>query len=1044
MENLILKYSPEKIPYDKTRHIPVEEAKELIISEGLNTRKLSHAINEKNIWVYNFDGTNYLDRIDIGRIYHTHQKRKAGLTIERYFTKKGKDPFDSVEFEERNLEIKDSDGNIIFKLENAYFPKSWSDNSAKIVASKYFFTPEKEEWKEALKQKIKRDKEYSPTHLIDRVTNFIADEGWKLGYFASKKDKDAFADELKWLQINQRFAFNSPVQFNAGIYNKYGISGSYGINYWKDPETGKVIKVENGEYIHPQCHACFIKGPRDDLESILQHVVDEGAVFASGSGIGQDIGVLRAEGELLSGGGKASGPRSFTKILDDGAGTIKSGGKSRRAARHTSMRYHHPDIVDFIRSKVEEDKKVKILIENGYDSSMDGEAVKTVTLQNTNISVRLDDEFFEQVENDKEIELRYVKSGKPAGRIPARKMLQEIAFGSWRVGDPGVQYESMIQFMHTTKNSGKINSSNPCSEYMSNDDTSCNLHSQNLIAYADEKGNFDVAEFERGIWLASIASDIFNDAACYPIKSIAMISPEFRTIGVGYANLGALLMRKGIPYNSKQGRALAGAIATIMTGVAYNASIDIAEKLGTFTHFEFNRNPMLEVMERHRKNIGKLEENLGKYIPNDMKKAAQSLWNRVIEKGKEVGFRNAQATLLAPTGTISYLMDCDTTGVEPATALAINKNLAGGGNIKISNKEVPNALKNLGYNKKQREEIVDYISEDFGNDVLKNTVIGAPHLNPDHYGVFETALGNFDGKGALPFEAHIKMLGAIQPFISGAISKTNNLPEIATVKDIYDGYILGHELGIKALTVFRNNSKPTSALNLGNKTFRRLERGEKEDLPDNRDSYEWEVKIGNDELSFHVIVGDYPDGRPGQITFLSYKAGSTVGSLLSNAGIMASKGLKSGMTLEEITNAWLGHQLEPKGFISGHKYIKTCSSPLDFAARLLRLEYLRQMEMAEGEMEVNQEDLRGFQNGAFRTYERMKISDWDFKQVIEDSEYGGFVKRKKDGELPKSKSEKRKNLRGVPCIKCGNIMTQTGPGCFQCENCAEKIGGCGL
>ncbi len=1064
----IKKYSPMDLNvYDKERHIPIKDAFGLLEKQGdpyLSPEKLRQVIDKGDIRVYDFKQTQYLDRLDIGRVYHKTSKRNGGLTIERYFSTEGKDPFESVgEYETRHLKIleKSEDGKekIKFEMIDAVFPKSWSDNSARIVADKYFFKPKDDVWKKKLEDSIGKPYEFSPTHLINRVTNFIVDEGDKLGYFASDKDREIFRDELKWLQINQRFAFNSPVQFNAGLFNEYGIEGSKGIvnwrnpitgevesvergrGYWKNPRTKKVEEFDEGEYIHPQCHACFIKGPRDDLESIVQHVKDEAAIFASGSGIGQDIGVLREEGAPLSQGGKASGPLSFLKIYDDAAGTIKSGGKSRRAARMTTMRYYHPDIMKFIRSKVGEDRKALILMENDIEAGMDGEAVRTVTSQNTNLSIRVDDYFFEQLEKGGKIELKRVTNGEVVGEVPAERMLREIAFGSWRIGDPALQYESKIQDMHTAKNSGRINSSNPCSEYMFLDDTSCNLHSHNLLADSDEKGNFNVEEFKKAVWLSSIASDILNDAAGYPVKDIAMISPEFRTIGTGYANLGALLMRRGLAYDSNEGRALAGAITALMTGTSYEASSDLAEKLGPFIHFEFNKGPMLEVMKKHKKN---LENVLWEHVPGDLKKAAYDSWENVVDRGEKVGFRNAQASVLAPTGTISYFMDCDTTGVEPAYSLISDKYLAGGGTIPITTKEVPNALRNLGYSPEEIKDISKFIDNN-------NTVIGAPHLNPDSYNVFATAVGNEKGKGAISFEGHVRMLGAAQPFISGAISKTNNMPESATVKDIYDSYMLANNLGLKAFAVFRHNSKPTSAMSVGERSLKVLKRGEKEDLPFSGSSFRQAPNI--DGVPFLINIGEYEDGRPGEIVIESYTSDSTLGAILKVAGIDASTALKRGVDLEDVVKKWV-HGFEPRGLVTvetsnkkiiPHPYIKQVSSPLDFIRRLTLLHYKGDTSMAQEPDKIDVRKLRGFTHGAFRTYARMKVDDWDVNDVLNDPELGGFVEDK-GGMLKLLNEDKPKKGNGNPsgrvCV-CGNAMRQITPGCWECKNCGDKFGGCG-
>jgi ribonucleoside-diphosphate reductase alpha chain len=1018
--------------YDSVRHIKLDDAKALIKNKenSLKFNKLKNALDNESIQVYDFKGEKYLDRLDIGRIYHVGGENE-GMSINRNFSIKGEDPFESVgDYQELELSIPGAD----FNMPDAYFPKSWENSTANnIVGNKYFFKPDKEEWREKLIEKIGKDHEYSPIHLINRVTNFVADEGERLGYFKTSEDKETFADELKWLQINRRFAFNSPVQFNAGLYNEYGVEGGNGINFNRDPETGVVTRIENADYKKPQCHACFIKGPRDDLESILKHAIDEGAIFSSGSGIGQDIGVLRSEGESLSCGGKASGPLSFFKIYDDCAGTIKSGGKSRRAARMTTMNHDHPDILKFVRGKVREDKKALDLMKAGYEPGMDGEAVNTVTYQNTNISVRAGDEFFDLVENDGKVKLKRVTDGGIVEEVSAKRMLEEIAYGSWRIGDPAIQYNTKIQEMHPCKNSGEQKSTNPCSEYLFLNDTSCNLLSHNLLEYSDNLGNFNIEEFKNAVKLTTIASDIINDAASYPVEDIARISPEFRTIGVGYANLGALLMRKGLAYDSDEGRALTSAITSLMTGTAYETSSDLAEKLEPFTHFEFNKKPFMEVMNKHKKN---LDDVMWEHVPEDLKNASYESWENVVEKGDAHGFRNAQATVLAPTGTISFLMHADTTGIEPGISLKIMKSLAGGGSVELVNEEVPNALTNLGYNKSQINDISEYIKNN-------NKVVGSPHISPEHYEVFDTAFGDGKGNGTIPFEGHVKMLSAAQPFISGAISKTCNLPESATVKDIYDSYTLGKDLGLKALAVFRNNSKPTAALNLSERGFVELKRGEKEDLPLQRNAFENEINIGG--KNFHIVVSEYPNGKPGQVTFLSYKAGSDLGALLTTSGVQASRALKRGVTLDDVAEGWIGHEFAPSGLVTGHPFIKMAQSPLDFAGKFLKLEYLGDLSVSTiPPEEVDITQLRGYQNGAFRTFNREKVDDWDFEQVIKDPEYGGFTDSLDLDNLIVQSNGKLSNNRGVTCAGCGNMMRQTSPNCFSCEKCGDKVGGCGL
>ena len=1033
---------------DKSRHIGVEEAYDLVGSQkdrNLPLSSLKRAVDEGKIHIYHFNGISYLDRLDIGRIYHKSRKKIEGLSIDRYFSIEGENPFEAAgPYQNVSLSIS-GEGIDIFRMDDACFPTSWDNqNCNKIVAQKYFFKPYKEVWKQALRAKIGKDHEFSPVHLIGRVTNFIISEGDKLGYFRTQRDKEIFADELRSLQINRRFAFNSPVQFNAGIFHEYGVSGSEGVHYFRDPKTGIVSKVEEGEYIHPQSHACFIKGPQDNLESILAHVIDEGAVFSSGSGIGQDIGVLRGEGEPLSGGGKASGAISFLGIYDDAAGTIKSGGKSRRAARMTIMNYQHPDIMAFIRSKVKEDHKALVLMRAGYGGGMDGEAVRTVTMQNTNISVRVDDEFFEKVRNGGKVKLKRVIDGIVVDEIDAKRMLQEIAYGSWRVGDPAVQYDSKIHEMHTCKNSGRQRASNPCSEYLWLDNTSCNLGSHNLLSYSDSEGNFNFESFTQAVRLTQIAQDILNDASSYPVRDIANISPEFRTTGIGYCNLGALLMRKGLAYDSEEGRTFTSAVTALLTGIAYETSAEMAEKLEPFIHFEFNKESFLEVMRRHQKS---LDDVVWDHVKEEgLREATYNSWKRAIEKGNRFGFRNAQTTNIAPTGTIAYLMGADTTGIEPAISLKITKNLAGGGTLTLVNNEVSRALSNLRYSHKQTEDIIDFIDKN-------NGVIGAPHLNPDHYSIFDTAFGDGKGNGTIAFEGHVRILGAAQPFISGAISKTCNTPHESTVKDIYDSYLLGHELGLKALAVFRDNSKPTVALTHSNRDFRELKRGEKEELPSSGNSFRQEIRIGG--IPFLINVGEYNDGRPGEVVIESYSAGSTIGDALRLAGISASKALKRGVDIEDVVAGWIGLKSEPSGLVTidnpkgSHPFIKTALSPFDFLGKHLLIHYKGRTDLANDEKLVDVKNLRGATHGAFMAYDRMNVNEWDADSVLQDPEYGGFIEQdsKKIVLLSENRdngSEKRlSNNRGITCNSCGSLMKQTAPNCYSCMNCGDKIGGCG-
>jgi ribonucleoside-diphosphate reductase alpha chain len=1025
--------------YNPERHIDIEDAKSLISSESTinsyltnGVSRLESAVNSGDIITLEKEGNFYIDRLAIGRLFHQNNENPTGTSFQRYNTDGQINPLDTVgPYEIRHLQTKDKDQKVIFDMEDGEVPSSWSDNDATIVMSKYAYVPKGEEETRKLESILGNDHENSVKHIWSRVANYISQSGEEFGYFSSKEDKEIFGDELLWLMANRKVAFNSPVQFNAGLHTEYELEGNGNKKYWRDPNTGEIQKITEGGNIRPQNHACFILGPQDDLTSIAQHAVDEIGIFESGSGVGQDIGVLRAEGESLSCGGGSSGPLSFLKGYDVWAGTIKSGGKSRRAARMTSMRQSHPDIMKFIRSKVGEEKKILTLMRAGYEGGMDGEAITTVAYQNTNISTRLDDHFFEQLSSGGDIELRNVKDGEVVNKISADKILKEISFGIWRIGDPGVQFEDTIQDMHTVKNSARINASNPCSEYMSIDDTACNLASLNLLEFADLQGNFDVKGFQQAIKIVATGQNILNQSSGYPVKSIAQISPELNNIGIGYANIGALLMRKGLSYDSDEARQFTASITALLTGTAYELSADLAENIGTFEHFEFNKNPMLEVIEKHKKS---LDDIVWDSVPGDIKDAAFNSWNAAEAKGNKHGFRNSQVSVLAPTGTISYLMGCETTGPEPYIAFSISKNLAGGGSLKLdNNKEIPNGLKNLGYSEEDIQSIATYIADN-------GTTVGSPDLKPEHQKVFETAVGNEDGIGSLPFLGHVKMLGAMQPFISGAISKTNNFPEQTTVKEIYDGLIQAHDHRLKAVAAFRSNSKLSAALSFGeDRNLNQPSWGEKVDLPTNRQAYEWEFKIG--ETPIHLIASEYPNtGLPGQIALLAYDGGTTLNSALKIAGIQASKSLKTGTPLEKILDSWKGHTMEPHGLVFDNEHIKQAKSIFDAAQKILRLEYLGDISVAEEPDKVNFDKLRGSDSGSFRYLERKNVDEWEIEDVLEDPETGGF---KKSSKNRLKKSQKKATSNGSTCSICSTLMVQTGPGCFECKNCGDKVGGCG-
>ncbi len=1034
------KYSPFPLDsYDKGRHIPLNDARELIISQkdsNLNVASLDKAIENKNLTVYSFGREEkYLDRLDIGRVFHT-KKDKKGLTIEKYFSKNVDDVFESFgKYKPRNLKIERDDGEIIFEMKNAMFPESWTDQHAKIVAQKYCFRPNKPEWKEKLKNKLGIEEENSPKHLITRVSNFFADEGWKLGYFATEDDRENFRSDLMFLQAHRMAAFNSPVYFNVGLFSEYGVEGAPAISFTRNPKTGEVKKVTSGCYVNPVTHACFIRAARDNLVSILQQGVEEGSIFGHGSGVGGNIGALREKGSSLSGGGKPSGPLSFMAWFDRGAATIKSGGKSRRAARMQTMNSNHPDIEDFIMAKIREDKKALILMENGYSPGMDGEAYTTVAFQNSNLSVRLDDKFFEALKNTKngKIDLISVNTGDIVGQASADDLLKRISFGSWRIGDPGVQYSSMIQEYNTCPLSGTINSSNPCGEYIFLDDTSCDLASTNILTFTDLKGNFDTKSFTKANRIMTIALDIANNVAAYPVEEIARVSPEFATIGLGYTNLGNTLIRKGLAYDSEEGRAFTSAITAIMGANANETSAELAEHLGTFMHFELNKKQMLKVIRKHKKN---LETISWEHVDENLKKYAFKCWSRTEKAGGKFGFRNAQTTVIAPTGTISYLMGCDTTGIEGAYELITTKFLAGGGEIDLINREVPNALDNLGYNPEQKEKIQKYLTEN-------KTLVDCPDLIPEHRNIFATAKGDANGQGAIPFKSHIKMVAAAQPFVSGGISKTMNLPGQANVRQIYDGFVLGYKLGVKGLTIFRDDSKPISVMG-DQKTFVKLKRGQKRKLEDIAKSRDFKIQIldpsTNHLTKLHVLVTEFPNGKPGQIGFFAYEPGSSLGALLRQSGISATTLLKGGLDLEDALRGWIGPEYSPKGRVWANPHVKDCKSVLDAAAKIILLQYKGMKEFAVEPDKVDITTLRGFENGAFRAYNREKIDDWSFDDVMEDHEWGGFVESKGDLFTLQEEKIERKDL--LVCRSCGQkTLRRVSSNCYECP-CGNKIGGC--
>src|SRR3990170_2047090 len=695
---------------------------------------------------------------------------RKGLAFSRYFTKPKISPYDEVEWELRTASIGNEKGKTIFEQRGVEVPKGWSQTATNIVASKYFHgklgTPERES---------------SVRQLVSRVVDTIADWGIAQGYFAAPEEGENFRSDLAHLMLTQKGSFNSPVWFNCGVER---CEPDAHIRNWHWSEAEQRVVNEDTGYRNPQCSACFINSVQDSLDSILTLAKTEGMLFKWGSGSGSNLSSLRSADETLSGGGKASGPISFMKGFDAFAGVIKSGGKTRRAAKMVILNIDHPDIVDFIECKAKEERKAWKLVEAGYDPSLDGEAYSSIFFQNANNSVRVTDEFMRAVEEDGEWQTKEVTTGKPAGTYRARDLMREIGEAAHQCGDPGMQYDTTINRWHTSKNSGRINASNPCSEYMFLDDTACNLASLNLMKFLTPGGQFDAESFRHAVDTVILAQEIVVDNASYPTERIAINSHNSRPLGLGYANLGALLMATGLPYDSDAGRDFAATITALMHGQAYLTSARIASGTGPFPHYDRNREPMLEVIAMHRESLRQIDP---RHLPGDatgqqLFSTAQDVWKECYETGARFGYRNSQVTVLAPTGTIGFMMDCDTTGVEPDLALVKYKKLVGGGLMKIVHQTVPMALSKLGYTKPEIEAIVHHIDE-------HETIEEAPCLKPEHLPVFDCAFKPSQGERSIHYMGHIRMMGATQPFISGAISKTVNVPKGASVDDVEQAYI---------------------------------------------------------------------------------------------------------------------------------------------------------------------------------------------------------------------------------------------------------------
>jgi len=858
---------------------------------------------------------------------------REGLRIDQVFSTPDEHPFDQLSWEKRSARIADDKGNTIFEQTDVEVPADWTQLATNVVVSKYFYG-----------EAGTAEREHSIRQLVHRVTRTIADWGKADGVFADDGDAERFYQELTYLCVNQHGAFNSPVWFNVGLFHQNGVNGSEGNYHW-NAEASRPVKTLHS-YEYPQGSACFIQGVEDTMEDIMRLANAEAMLFKYGSGTGTDLSTLRSSREKLAGGGRPSGPLSFMRVYDQIAGVVKSGGKTRRAAKMQSLRCDHPDIKDFICAKMGEEKKAWALIEQGYDGSFNGDAYSSVMYQNANLSVRLTEEFMQAAMDDADWQTFGVTDGKPMETFKARELLNLIAEGTHVCGDPGVQYHTTINKWHTCPQSGDICASNPCSEYMFINDSACNLASLNLMKFRRPDGTMAVDKLRAAVRIFVIAQEILVDHASYPSERICRNSHDFRPLGLGYANLGALLMSQGLPYDSDGGRAMAGALTAILTGTAYATSAELASRVGEFSQFRKNRSSMLKVMQMHRGAVDKIDPQ--ECTPGLLATAAAS-WDEAIAVGEQLGYRNAQVTVLAPTGTIGFMMDCDTTGVEPDIALVKYKQLAGGGMFKIVNQTVPLALEKLGYSKQHIAEIIEYIDE-------HDTIEGAPNLDEGHLAVFDCAFKPVNGQRSINYMGHIRMMGAVQPFLSGAISKTVNMPNEATADEIMNVYVEGWKLGLKAVAIYRDGSKRTQPLNVkkdagaGKVASATVETAEppkagprRHRLSATREAVAHKFDVAGHEGYLHV--GLYEDSTPGELFITMAKEGSTVGGMMDAFATAISLCLQYGVPLEALVKKFTHQRFEPSG-MTANRDIPFAKSIVDYVFRWLGLKFLEEYRKA--------------------------------------------------------------------------------------------------
>jgi ribonucleoside-diphosphate reductase alpha chain len=954
-------------------------------------------------------------RTAINGMTETNQmtRRATGLEFQRRFTDGKVSPYDKVEWERRTALIGNDKGQVIFRQENVEVPKTWSMTATNIVASKYFHG-----------KPNTAERETSVRQLIGRVVDTIVRWGEEGGYFATGESKNAFRDELAHLLLEQKVAFNSPVWFNVGVQAK------------------------------PQCSACFINSVQDNMEAIMGLAKTEGMLFKWGSGTGTNFSTLRGSRESLSGGGIASGPVSFMKGFDAFAGVIKSGGKTRRAAKMVILNAEHPDIVEFIQCKTKEEHKAHVLIEQGYDASIDGEAYSSVFFQNANHSVRVTDDFMRAVEEDRDWWTRNVNDGKPCEKMSARDLLKEMADSAWRCGDPGMQYDTTINRWHTCKATERINASNPCSEYMFLDDTACNLASFNLLKFLGSNGVFDSEGFTHSVDVVITAQEILVDNASYPTEKIARNSHDYRPLGIGYANLGALLMSLALPYDSDGGRDFCGAITALLTGESYAQSARIAERMGPFGGYPRNREAMIDVIRMHRDSLRPIKED---NVQPSLLRAAQKSWDDALELGEKFGYKNSQVSVLAPTGTIGFMMDCDTTGIEPDLALVKQKRLVGGGVIKIVNNTVPQALLRLGYSPEEVSQIVDYID-------ANAKIEGAPFLKDEHLPVFDCSFTPIGGGRSISWKGHLRMMAAAQPFLSGAISKTINMPEASTIEDIMQAYIESWKLGLKSVAIYRDNSKGSQPMSAATskkddaktaavaaavaapaeevasttqaapapEQHELFARGAtRRKLQPERDSITHKFSIGGHEG--YITVGKYEDGTPGEIFIKMAKEGSTLSGIMDAFALSVSISLQYGVPLRALVEKFVNSRFEPSGY-TGNRDIRYAKSIVDYIGRWLGAKFISSSYLDTDASEAEAANAPA----VAATLAAAVVAPAASAGAAATAPAKPVVAyRMADNE---TSNRHRATIDDAPsCSECGMLMTPNGS-CYKCSNCGGTSG----